>query len=70
MIAVKWLIPFCAMPLTKVNQFLKPILAKKNNDLMVELAMSAADSYAGSFKVDEADMFNQRVRCLVEIPHD
>lgn len=69
-IPIEWLIPSCAMPFTKNNLFLKPILAKRNNDLMIELAMNAADSNSGSFQVNEADLFNQRVRSLIEIPHD
>ena len=71
-ITVEWSIPDCAMPLTKVNQFLQPVLAKKNSDLMVELALSAAESSAGTsgMRVNEAELFNQRVRNLIEIPHD
>ena len=35
---------------------------------MVELALSAAES--SSFKVNEAEIFNQRVRNLIEVPHE
>jgi len=65
-IEVTWLIPNCSMPLAKVNQFLQPVLAKKNNDYIVELALAAADS--SSFKVIEGDLFQSRVRNLVELP--
>ena len=44
------------------------MLAKKSSDFMVELALSAADSI--SFKVDEAELFNQHVRNLIEVPHE
>jgi len=54
-ISVTWLIPFCAMPLSKVNQFLQPVLAKNSSDQMVELALQAVDN--ASFKFNEADMF-------------
>ena len=67
-IHVAWLIPNCAMPLTKINQFLQPVLAKKNSDCMVELALAAAD--ASSYKVNEAELFSQRVRNLIEVPHE
>lgn len=35
---------------------------------MVELALSAADS--ASYKVNEAELFSQRVRNLIEVPHE
>lgn len=54
-ISVTWLIPFCAMPLSKVNQFLQPVLAKNSSDQMVELALQAVDN--ANFKFNEADMF-------------
>ena len=67
-IEVAWLIPNCAMPVAKVNQFLQPVLAKKNSDFIVDLALAAAES--SSFKVNEAELFYQRVRNLVELPHE
>ena len=56
------------MPLAKVNQFLQPVLAKKNSDFIVDLALAAAES--STFKVNEAELFYQRVRNLIELPHD
>ena len=56
------------MPIAKVNQFLQHVLAKKSSDFMVELALSVADSY--SYKVNEAELFNQHVRNLIEVPHE
>ena len=39
--------------------------------MIVDLAMSTADSFAtGAMKVNDAELFNQRVRNLLEIPHD
>ena len=67
-INVTWLIPFCAMPIAKVNQFLQHVLAKKSSDFMVKLALSVADSY--SHPVNEAELFNQHVRNLIEVPHE
>lgn len=43
-IEVVWLIPNCPMPVAKVNQFLQPVLAKKKQDFIVELALSATES--------------------------
>lgn len=68
MIEVQWLIPNCPMPLAKVNQFLQPVLAKKNSDFIVDLALAAAES--SSFRVNEAELFYQRVRNLIELPHE
>ena len=43
------------MPIAKVNQFLQPVLAKKNSDFIVDLALAAAES--SSFKVNESELF-------------
>ena len=61
MIEVAWLIGDAAilkqsaMPVSKVNQFLQPVLAKKNSDYIVKLALAAAES--SSFEVNEGDLF-------------
>ena len=55
------------MPIAKVNQFLQPVLTKKSSDFMVETALNAADS---EFRVNEAELFNQHVRNLIEVPHE
>ena len=44
------------------------MLAKKSSDYLIELALNAADS--SSYLVNEAELFDQRVRNLVEVPHE
>ena len=72
-IKVSWLIPDCAMPLAKINQFLQPVLNKKSSDMMVELALNPDDQYgrsSGNLSAG-AELFNQRQsKNLIEVPHD
>ena len=54
------------MPIAKVNQYMQALLGKKSSEYFVEMALS--DS--AQFKVNEAELFSQRVRNMVEISHE
>lgn len=65
---VTWLIPICLMPFAKVNHLVQPVIAQ-SNAMRLQQMLNAADGSVSAASLDQ-DLFNQRRKNLIEMPHD